>query len=1024
MAYVLGLDGGIASIGWALLDDRTPRIVAAGAWCFDAPEQPDDRTPLAAIRRQHRGQRRVLRRRRQRMAKLRQLFVDCGLLLESGREALRHRDGCDPWSLRVEALRRPLSAVELALALGHIARHRGFRSNSKRDHGSNAPSETSEMLKAVAATTESLQGRTVAQMAVEDTQWRVRKRNRGDYTRTVLRSDLQSEVNAIFAAQRRLGSPHAAAALQDAYLPIAFDQLPLQDSDDRVGFCSHEPLCRRTAKRAPSFELFRLLARLRNLRLLTAAGAVDLTPDDISAIVDGFGKEPKLTFKTLRKRLDLAIGVTFEGVPVKDEGTRDVAARMGGAAEGTHALREVLGEPGWRALASFPDKLDRAAEILTFREDLGRIGAGLAEIGMEAWCAGLLTDGVAAGRFARFKGAAHISARAARAVNEGLLRGLPVHEAFGEAGYDHAARPAATVADVANPVARKALGQMLRQVRTVISEHRHLFGERGLPDRIHVELARDVGRGQEERDKITRGLERRTRDKERLRDELRELFPGSGPGGEDLLRFELWKEQGRTCLYTGRPIPPDCVLAADNSVQVDHILPWSRFGDDSFRNKALVFAAANQDKKDRTPFEWLGADSAQWTLFSARVEACKEMPGGKKAGHYLRRNAREVEERFRTRNLNDTRYACRLLLDVLARLYPAGERQTEADAAERHVFARPGALVAKLRQSWGLEGRKKGVDGKRLPDDRHHALDAIIVAACSESLLQRLTRRVQQTESVGRHRPFMDVPEPWSGFREQAQAALETVFVGRPERRRARGKAHDATIFQVRERDGATVLFGRKAVEALTLKDIDRIKDGGERNAPLAASLRAWIEIGKPKLTPPRSPKGDIIRKVRLRMDKKREVEVRGGSAGRGDMARVDVFRETRAGKAARYHLVPVYPHHIAQASYATPPNRAIVAFKDEDQWTDVSRFEFMFSLYQNSLVSVVNKGAIITGYFKGVDRSTATIAIAEPTSQQAVRTGIGSKTLNSFRKFTVDRLGRVSEIPLEIRTWHGAACI
>ena len=97
--------------------------------------------------------------------------------------------------------------------------------------------------------------------------------------------------------------------------------------------------------------------------------------------------------------------------------------------------------------------------------------------------------------------------------------------------------------------------------------------------------------------------------------------------------------------------------------------------------------------------------------FSARVESCKEMSGGKKGGFYLRRNAAEVEERFRTRNLNDTRYACRLLLDKLARWYPDGERDTEGDGARRHVFARPGSLTSKLRQVWGLEGRKKGPDG-------------------------------------------------------------------------------------------------------------------------------------------------------------------------------------------------------------------------------------------------------------------------------------------------------------------------
>ncbi len=1026
VALVLGLDGGIASVGWALLDDEAGRIIGAGSWCFDAPEHPKDRTPLNAIRRQHRGQRRVLRRRRQRMAGLRALFAGHGLLDGAGADALRHRPGCDPWELRVAALDRKLSGLELALALGHIARHRGFRSNSKRDRGANAAPDTSQMLQAVAATTERLQGRTVAQLAAEDPDWQKRKRNRGDYARTVLRSDLEHEARRIFEAQRRLGSDHAANGLQHAYAPLAFDQLPLQDSDGKVGKCSHEPGEMRTAKRAPSFEMFRLLARLRNLRLLTAAGPVELTPDQVSLAVDSFGKElAKLTFKVLRKRLDLALGVRFDGVPPADE-VRDVASRTGGAAEGTHALRAVLGEAGWRSLLPHPERLDRAAEILTFREDLDRIRIGLAETGMDEWCVNLLGDAAGNGRpLASFKGAAHISAKAARAINPGLHRGLRVDEAFAEAGYNHAARPAMEVDAIANPVARKALGQMLKQVKTVIHEHRHLFGPLGLPDRIHVELARDVGKGQEERDEITRGLEKRTAARERLREELSRHFPGTNISGDDLQRYELWKEQGGRCLYSDAEIPLPGVLAANNAYQVDHILPWARFGDDSFRNKALCATGANQKKQGRTPFEWLGGDAAAWAAFTMRVEGCKEMRGGKKGGHYLRPNAEEVEARFRTRNLNDTRYACRVLLDMLARWYPEEERGTDAADPRRRVFARPGALTSRLRQAWGLEGRKKGPDGARLADDRDHALDAMVVAACSEAMLQRLTEQVKITEASGGRRLFAGLPEPWPGFREQAHAVLDGVFPARPERRRARGKAHEATVRQLREQEGRDVIYERKAVGELNEKDLGRVKDGDNRNAPLVESLRAWIARGKPLGSLPLSPKGDPIRKVRLKgRDKEAAVLVRGGVARRGNMARVDVFEEKRPGKPVRFHLVPIYPHQIADPAQVAPPDRAVVAHKLESDWQPVASFSFAFSLYINSLIKVIrSEGAPILGYFKGLDRDGGQIEVVSPLSQQLIPKRIGSKTLMSFRKLSVDRLGRISDVPGEVRTWRGAAC-
>lgn len=1021
MAMVLGVDGGIASVGWALLDEEGQQVIAAGSWCFDAPENPKDRTPLNTIRRQQRGQRRVIRRRRQRMSALRRLFAGAGLLANADADALRHRPGHDPWALRADALVRPLSGLELALALGHIARHRGFRSNSKRDRGVNAPPDTSGMLTAVAATTERLGGRTVAQMAASDPDWMERKRNRGDFARTVLRADLQDEARRIFEAQRRFGSPCATEALQAAYAPLAFDQRPLQDSDHMVAACTHEPSHKRTSKRAPSFELFRFLARLRNLRLLTAAGEMPLTAEEIATAADNFGVTATVTFKQIRKRLQLAVGVRFDGVAPADEG-RDVATRSGGAAAGTHALRQALDDAGWRALLPHPDKLDRAAEVLTFREDLDRIRAGLAETGMEPWCVNLLAEAAGAGRFASFRGAAHVSATAARAVNAGLRQGLPVDQAFAEAGYNHADRPATKVDDIANPVARKALSQMLKQVKTVIHEHKHLLGPAGLPDRIHVELARDVGKGQDERDEIARGLEKRTAARERMRQRLRELFPGHEPRGEDLLRFELWSEQNGACLYSGERIPETGILAQDNTYQVDHILPWSRFGDDSFRNKALVTAKANQNKRSQTPYEWLGGDAGAWTLFSARVEACKQMAGGKKGGHYLRRNAAEVEERFRTRNLNDTRYACRILLDELGRWYPATEG--EDGKPRKHVFARPGALTSRLRQGWGLESRKKGPDGKRLADDRHHALDAMIVAACSEALLQRLTRRVQDEEAAGSRRPFSDVPMPWPGFRDQAHAMLDRVFVARPERRRARGEAHAATIRQVAVQDGRDVVYERKAVDKLTLKDLGRVKDGDGRNAPMVEALRAWIEAGKPNDAPPRSPKGDAVRKVRLETTDKVAVSVRGGTADRGEMARVDVFREDRPGKPSRFHLVPIYPHQVADPAQVQPPDRAVVASKDENEWTPVSMFVFVFSIYNNSLVEVTKTdGEIIKGYVKGFSRSTAALTLADCISQQSTRPGIGTKTLLRLRKLAVDRMGHVSEVLREVRTWRGEAC-
>jgi CRISPR-associated endonuclease Csn1 len=1026
---IFGIDGGIATIGWAILDmgENDAAIVAAGTRTFDAPETDKERTPTNAVRRLHRGQRRVIRRRRLRMNELRRLFHGLGLLPDANRDALAPKAGelrTDPWHLRAQGLDRALTGPEFAIALGHIARHRGFRSNAKREAGANAADETSKMKKGIAAIQDRMAGhRSVGEMFAKD--FPDRKHNRGlNFDRSILRSDQEQEVRDLFAAQRRLGNAAATEQLETEVARIAFFQRPLQDSEHMVGPCQFEAGEKCTARRSYAFEIFRLLSRLATLRL-TARGQDDrsLNAEDVAAASVDFGKQKKLTWKWLRKTLDLDPSVRFAGITDKDE-ANDFVARSGNAAEGSYTLRELLGDAGWRVLMHNPVLRDRIAEVLTFREDSDSIREGLTEAGVEPLILDALMHGVKTGAFSQFTRAGHISAKAARKLIPPLSQGKVYSAACEDIGYDHAARPEVSLEDVRNPVARKAVTEMLKQVRAMI----HAYG--GLPDFIHVELARDIGKGVEERDKISKGIEDRNKQRDRMRKELEETILGRTATLEDLVRYELWKEQNGFCLYTGDYIEPGRIAAGDNRVQVDHILPWSRFGDDSFWNKTLCMTAANQAKKGRTPFEWFEAEKPEeWGLYAERVERCKEMRGRKKGAFYLRKNAKEVEDTFRSRNLNDTRYATRLLLDLLARLYPKD--------GKRHVLARPGPLTAKLRRAWGLDDLKKDENGKRLDDDRHHALDAIVVAATSESWLNKLTKAAQEAErqGLGRGWDFDHVPPPAHGFRDAVREVVEGVFVSRAERRRARGEAHAATIKQIRVVDGKDVVFERKAIEKLSLADLDlipvpepygKIADPGKLRDELVAELRRWIEAGKPKGEPPLSPKGDVIRKVRIRTTDKVAVNVRFGTADRGDMARVDVFtKENKRGKR-EFYLVPIYPHEIAnRAEFPAPPDRAPAAHTDRSEWPTIDgSFKFQFSLFSNSLVEAVSaRGEIFHGYFKGFDIQGGNITVARPENPRKIVGRPGAKTLVRFRKLSVDRLGITGEVKQEVRTWHGEVC-
>lgn len=1035
---VFGIDLGIASCGWAVLrhptaSDPTGEIVAMGSWMFDVPETDKERTPTNQLRRGNRLLRRVIRRRAQRMAEIRRLFARHGLLAGQEPDALK-RAGLDPWELRARGLDKLLSPAELAVALGHIAKRRGFRSAAKRKEA-NAAGDDQKMLKALEATRERLgRYRTVGEMFGRDPDYSTRKRNRdGMFDRTQSRDDLLHEVGELFRAQSRLGNATATAELETAFTAIAFRQLATQDSEKLVGLCLFEPKEKRAAKFAPSFEKFRLLSKLVHLRIATKDGERPLTPDEIAKATADLGKTAKLSVKEVRKRIGLPDDQRFTAIKPEDE-SHDIAARTGEAMHGTKKLRDALGNDLWMELKGQAGQLDRIAHVISFFETADTIGAELRKLNLPAGAVDALLDDLA--QFSRFKGAGHFSALAARRLIPHLESGLRYDQACEAAGYDHAAsrwsrreqvadKPAFNrlVADmgkeIANPVARKSLTEGLKQLWAMRNRW-------GLPEAVHIELARDVGNSLEERRKIEKRLNDTTAQRQRERQEARDLLKIEDINGDTLLRYRLWKEQGGRCPYTDRAIPPTAIVATDNSHQVDHILPWSRFGDDSFSNKVLCTAEANQRKKGQTPFEWIMASQGEegWAVFVGRVEGNAAFRGSKKR-NYVLKNAKEAEERFRTRNLNDTRYACRLLAEAVKLFYPEGERQEKGGV--RRVFTRPGGLTAALRSAWGVESLKK-IDGKRVDDARHHALDALVVAAIGEWEVQRLTRSYQEWEQKGLARPLRQVDPPWgdpASFRREVKDAYDSIFVARPERRRARGEGHAATIRQVKIRDGATVVYERKAISDLPEKRLEDIKDP-ERNQEVIRAIRQWIADGRPADRLPRSPAGDEIRKVRLRSRNKPAVNIRGGTADRGEMVRVDVFtRPNKRGKD-EFYLVPIYPHQVMdRQAWPEPPMRAVAAFKDEDEWFEMTaEYAFRMSIYPRSCVEVVKPdGEVINGYFAGLDRSAGSISISLHFDPKNGSRGIGPRKLLSIRKYAVDRYGIRSEVKAEIRTWHGVAC-
>ena len=153
--YVLGLDIGISSVGWGLIElnenNEPYKIKDTGVRIFSPGENVKTGESKNIARREKRGTRRILRRRKFRINRIRYLLAEYNFLKKSNKniisdiyedlkeqyntliEGYYKEKDINPFKLRMEALDRKLKNEELAIILVHYAKHRGYKSNRDED---------------------------------------------------------------------------------------------------------------------------------------------------------------------------------------------------------------------------------------------------------------------------------------------------------------------------------------------------------------------------------------------------------------------------------------------------------------------------------------------------------------------------------------------------------------------------------------------------------------------------------------------------------------------------------------------------------------------------------------------------------------------------------------------------------------------------------------------------------------------------------------------------------------------------
>ena len=1034
---------------------------------------------MAAPRREARSARRRLRRHQHRLERIRRLLLAENVISPAELDTLFTGKLEDIYTLRVRALDAPVSHIEFARILLHIAQRRGFRSNRK----SETAKEDGELLAAVSKNQTLMveKGyRTVGEMLLQDPLYAASKRNKGGrYIATVGRDMVEEEVRAIFRAQRQLGQPFASEELESRYLDIllsqrSFDEGPGEGSpyagsqiERMIGKCTLEDGEQRAAKAAYSFEYFTLLQNVNHLRLLRGGEGSPLTPAQREALIALAHKTKELNFSHIRRELAIPADTTFNAVYYKNTDDAEEAEKKAKFSylKAYHQMRTAFN----KLSKNHFDTLTR-----TQKNELGRVLSTYktsSKIRAALLPAGLSDAELDIAETLNFSKFGHISVKACDKLIPFLEKGMKYDEACAAAGYDfkaHSGRERTQLlhptpddlADITSPVVRRAVAQTVKVLNAIIRE-------RGCsPTFINLELAREMAQDFTERNQTKKNMDDNRARNERLMERIRTEYGKEHPTGQDLVKLKLWEEQHGECAYSQKHISIEH-LFEPNYAEVDHIIPYSISFDDGYKNKVLVLAEENRNKGNRLPLQYLQGkrreDFIVWVENTIRSTSKKQRLLKEKL-------TSEDEKQFKERNLQDTKTMARFLLNYI------GDHLAFADFAagrKKHITAVNGAVTSYMRKRWGISKiRENG--------DLHHAVDALVIACTTDGMIQQVSRYAAlreceyvQTEggslavSVHTGEVLKSFPYPWPEFRRELEARLgddprravvsqrfpvylnndipvRKLFVSRMPRRKVTGAAHKETIKSPKALQDGVVVTKRP----LTSLKLD--KNGEIANYYMPQSDRLLYEALKEQLVkyggdgakaftqPFHKPKSDgtpgpIVNKVKLCEPTTLHVPVLKGTgvADNDSMVRIDVFYV----KGEGYYFVPIY---IADTLKKELPSKACVAFKSYEDWKAMSDENFIFSLYPNDLMRVTHKNKLkLTKaqkestlpdtyetkqellYYVSAGISVAAIACRTHDNSYEIRS-MGIKTLEKLEKFTVDVLGEYHKVEKEPRMPFG----
>lgn len=836
---VLGLDIGVSSVGWGIINRETNEIIDAGVRLFEEATRNANEE-----RRSFRGARRLKRRRKHRLERAKDFLEENGL-------SCSQLEKIDPYKSRYFGLRKELSEQELAAALYHLIKRRGTTIDTPEEDEETSGSElsTKEQLKRNAKKLE--------EAYIIDIQYAKLKNNEPirDHTNRFKTSDYIDEAKALLDFQRPYhsmitddfieGIIELISSRRQYYEGPGSKKSPTPYGEwffDENGILQHETMINkmrgrgtyftdelRIPKKAYTAELFNLLNDLNNLRYpADETGEMSaLSHEQKTELINAFAKMgTKLTLKRIAKLIGLSNELDIKGARLDMKTNKPIFTEFKGFKQLNNLLKDIDLPHGF---FENRDLLDAIAEILTAEKSMSRREEQLTSLFYDTYGDDLAEAVQALIQDTSFKEYHALSKKGMELILPELWETnknqmvLFTEHGLGKSRLEHLQRGTTIQFDdeaILSTVARRAHREAIKVTNAVRKKHGELAY-------VVVEMAREKNSDEGKRkyndaQKKIGAFEKKMAELLGVQ-ELKELKLK----GNQMMALKLMDQQDYKCIYSGRQILPQDIVNDMSRFEIDHIIPLSYSFDDSQQNKVLCLREENQHKGQKTPHQYFTSGKATRS-FDAFKADCTNLFQSKKISklklNYLLeirdvQRDPEIQKEFINRNLVDTRYAMRSFSSNLRTFYANNEIDTK-------VLSIRGSFTSALR-------RRARLHKDRDESHAHHAIDALIVAAVGATPILKQLNAVdfnregivvdkETGEIISEEKIFSS---PTLQFINRLRSYENKVKYSHKVDRKPNRTMTNQTLYSTRVKDGEKHTVGKvKDIYALDKKGFDALK--------------------------------------------------------------------------------------------------------------------------------------------------------------------------------------------------------